>query len=883
MSRSSVPGPVARFVRDGTGALTAGLLGGALLLSGGLTNQADLVLGRVLDENWRGAYDLLVTSPNADLGHCLDDQSVLVAPNFAGQTSAAALSMSDLETIRGTAGVDVAAPIGLVGSLPSMERGLTITAPYGDPETSPGYRITSRVTLDDGVEPRSLSDHQFDYRFETGNEGVRAVTSDGQPSSVGEESADMVVGVLPLAAASIVAIDPDAEKKLLGQTGAFLDPLEHVNQYGTDDYPSLVADEVFQHFLEADPDLSLYPTVMGPVTEEEFADTRFAPLLVNNDPDVSVHLDLSARPVDDSRPSQDSGPPVTDTHDLRSAFVPFTGPVLNFPQPGTEVDISYANFFPSPELFAPFYAAPPSFAPIGDQTCELRAAAHGRVDAAGEPIPTDRSDSGYSEQTYRAQVAIDQPPTVNGRSVLPVPVGRYDADSLTPLTQSLPFVPLGAYERAPITLHGDDPQSVQSGELLPGLSGRGLLAPTAGALTTLEGGQQLRGGSFIDAVRVRVADVDRYDETGRQTVAQVAGRLTDAGFTVTVVAGASQQSVPIYVPDYDLVDGEATDLGWVRQDWTALDAASRVESSVDSAGLLLVLFTLGSGLLLSLLTALREAHFRRADLRLLQELGWTRRRRLTWLALPTLLGTGLVAACATAVAVYLQYTGAHPSVPWFVYGVVPLAFALIGLLALASADRPSPPRRPRIRAQGYRPTAGPTGFGLERALRGISDSFTVMISMVVASLGVGLSVMTVVNLISHAGSSRLAEAAVTSSRPLHLALVGVVVLVTVLFIGLVRRAGIVPARAMRQQLVSLGWGRTDITRWSLGETAPPTVLATLTAGAAGWTVAERTGTSALLLVSVCVLTVLIAGLILGAARTRGTGSAPSAVRPRSAA
>ena len=868
-----IPGPVSRFLREGTGPWVAGLLSIALLLSAALTGRADLVLGQTLDRNWRGAYDLLVAAPGAEMGQCRESGQSLIAPNFVGNTPAASLTLEQLEAVRAVDGVEVAAPIGLVGSVNPPAQGLVHSLPLPQGDETIRYVVNSEVTIDDGVQPRAIATNEFrvSARPGGGDPEIETMNSEGHGSS--PEGITVDSGMVDLSTPTIVAVDPAAERELLGESGAFLDPLIFVSRFDTNDLRTLQEDKLVQDILLADLDLAYYPNLFGPVTEEDFARTSFVPLLLNNDPVQRVELTTTATPLAPAErlvQAEQSGPPVSETHNVSGSYIPFAAPAFSFPVPGSGGALLEQGYIKE-TLMGPVYPAPPTYRSVDSESCQLRIEPRGWVDSTGAAVTSPSEHDGYLEQTYREQIELEPPARSAADHVtLPYPIGRFSPEDLRALADATAYVPLGYYEKPRTLLVGEDINGAPGSELRPGLSGRGLMSPAAGALTTLEGGQQMRGDAFIDAVRVRVAGVEAYDDEGRAKVGQVSQKLTEAGFDVTVVAGASPQMLPIFVPEYSVVDGQPNDLGWVRQDWTALNAAARVESSVDSTGLSLVLFTFGSGLLLSLLTAVREARHRRAELRLLRDLGWTRARRLWWLGSPSVIGTVLVAICAAAAVVILRSSESTPSVPWFVYPVVPILFGAIGLASVVAAER-SDARRQASRSSGSSlPLTSPFRFGMVSAGRQLVDSIMVLISLAVAGLGVGLSVMTVYTLSARAGASRLAERTLDDSLQVHVALVGVVLVLTVLFFVLLHRAGVAPARTLRSQLASLGWARPQITGWAAGETLPVVVVALLFTSLAAWGLAQWAAAPVPLLVISSTVTTLLGGLLLGIFKTRRT-------------
>lgn len=132
------------------------LLGATAVLTTGLQGRSQLLLAEGLDENWRGAYDLLVTPADRAPSMCETEQGMRIAPNFVSGTAGfGGLSLDDLEAIRAVEGVEVAAPIGLVGQVGTPGRGLTLTS--GFPDSTVALEMESKVFVDDGARLAELS------------------------------------------------------------------------------------------------------------------------------------------------------------------------------------------------------------------------------------------------------------------------------------------------------------------------------------------------------------------------------------------------------------------------------------------------------------------------------------------------------------------------------------------------------------------------------------------------------------------------------------------------------------------------------------------------------------------------------------------------------
>jgi len=102
------------------------------------------------------------------------------------------------------------------------------------------------------------------------------------------------------------------------------------------------------------------------------------------------------------------------------------------------------------------------------------------------------------------------------------------------------------------------------------------------ALTNIASARFFRGDNCIDAIRVRVAGIDRYSPENVKKVEAVAAAIIKAtGLHVDIVAGSSPQNVLVYIPGSP--DGKVAPLGYVEEQWTTLGAAANISSGIDSA------------------------------------------------------------------------------------------------------------------------------------------------------------------------------------------------------------------------------------------------------------------------------------------------------------
>ena len=153
MIRRAVPGAARRLSRDRSRLIAVVLLAVVALSASGIQSAAAVVLQQTLDANWRGAYDILVTTKGAKVGI-----GGLLAPNSLGD-GANGMTLAQLAKVRLIPGIDVAAPIGEVMSPLKMARP-TVSLPesaVAASTTPQAFRVRSTYTTSDGLSKRFVS------------------------------------------------------------------------------------------------------------------------------------------------------------------------------------------------------------------------------------------------------------------------------------------------------------------------------------------------------------------------------------------------------------------------------------------------------------------------------------------------------------------------------------------------------------------------------------------------------------------------------------------------------------------------------------------------------------------------------------------------------
>jgi hypothetical protein len=848
-----VPGAARRLWRDRPRLVAVGLLALTAIAASGLQSTSAIVLQQTLDESWRGTYDILVTQRGKDpvtSGFLRSDSLV--------DASMGRLGLDDLALIRGLPGVDVAAPIALVS--------FAETDLVGDPlvwlpmpvradaslENPQAFRVTVRSETDDGTGPHDLARQTvlaFAYQpsfsqvvFDTN--GAPLIGPDGQivyathaladsPRLLSGDSRitfsggawDASTGTIPLGlslaprpAANIALVEPEAERQLLGDAGAFLDPLLEPVEDGR--LPLVVSDRAravvrlsvtVEEFDEVTP---------GAAGAEAVAQAQGTGFLQNGQIAPTIAADATTTVIGsfdaDAAPSLDPY-----THDLlllgnieqrlvdatRNAALAPGGPgprsVLGsrytIPEDaastGTGVRLHPRGY----AAYGVFAEAPLSGgAPAGSVTeYEKLFGAVGTGGTAGQTPLTDRFEV----------------------------VGTYHPDELRAGVGDVSFMPLGAYDVVnPSLVAGPDDEPMAPVDLATSITGFGIPGTNdmaVGSLDILEG---LGVDRPISAIRIRVQGIDRYTVDAQQKLLAAASGLEQLGFEATIVAGSSPQQMRVLVGDYSLAATddrglqEIADLGYVDQEWSRLGAVIEAEAAVSATSIaLLAVSILSVGVLLSVVQ-LGSIPGRRAQAGVLRQLGWRRRRIARWFLAEeavALLAVALVGAAAVALA----------TVPGVASVSVALSIALVVVTSLAAviagarAPRHTTRRQRALRADLPPRVPGPIAFGRRLASTQVANSVSLGLAMMLVTIAVAIGATVFVQGRELAGPSAIG--AVASARAwLPQGLLAAATLAAGITLAVLsRRMGVERKRDQWAAIRAMGWTTRDVTRAHLAELA----------------------------------------------------------------
>lgn len=542
---------------------------GVAVLSAGLSVMSlltDSIRGTVVrayEQTWRSPYDILAHMP-------LDGtpQGDLTEPNIL-TTLPPGITQAQLEEVRKVPGVEVAAPVAVVGH---VQAGPSYLFPSADlPHPGGGiYRITSQVTSTDTLVPEAMREEYVVALPDPRTGQLPDQVPDGALLLDAGQRVSLVISAqIPTL---LVGVDPEAEDKLVGLNkalteGRYLRSADGVDTRQVGSRPVPVIPVLVNTFglrgmtysLTVE-ELDAGGRVKRKVAERTLAGDEL--LTAIEEGEVALHRvygqsgTLTYTPVRSPHPDRwpDAFAMRPASVDLQSLLA-YSGPVS--PQTSVTAGTPVRPWTPGADDQIFYYAIRGYF----DSS---------RLDVAKDP------DSQLPLMTYRPAEAL----LVLDGDLRPVNPPRRIAGSLSPT---------------------------------------GFLSSPPALLTTLEAARGLAGENAVNAIQVKVAGADHFTPEVVARVHDIAAEIERrTGLVAEVTMGSSPMKVLVQVPG----PGPGESAGWIEVPWIHKDAAMTVVQQVEFgySGYIAVVLIVGA--LYALTTALTGVTARRREVGVALAVGW---------------------------------------------------------------------------------------------------------------------------------------------------------------------------------------------------------------------------------------------------------------------
>lgn len=866
VARRGLPGPWSRLVRHRPMLLATALAAAVAVAAGAAGDAAHLQVTSQVDAHWRGAYDILVRPDDSRLQ--LEQTAGVVEPNFLGFTGTGGITLDQLAGIRGLQDVELAAPVSFIGYITTTAAAPTIHFTKW-PSQFTLYLAKVTIATSDGLSPLILYQQQVRVLLgpSPATGGPPTVLSDYGEGSVnqypdGSYTADLYGDrLLPGILSPVLAIDPEAEQRLLGSTGGGLSALAQLSGQA---FTAKTSEQlqIPPQFGQVGMDLARLASRPSTAGRPVF------PLLVAGRmwTSLNVRLDVSqlgspiSKPIDVSgAPSQvldlaahAAGSTVTAagqvTADVGNELLPFAPAMMVVGWPGSSM-LKPSGMFKRPSDFRPALSGRPAYksatAPVGLSGLAFEIEQKGVADAGGDIHGSGPATvATATEQTYRTLDPVGNPLLKSFISTAAydapfvfAPVGTFDMADFAPAADPLTYVPLGAYD-PPDTTYVADPSGhpVTPRAMTPTLNPAGLIQVPPLAIADLSAAAAFRGSAPIDAIRVRVTGLSGFDEGAKAKVERVASQIAAMGLDVDIVAGSSPQTVDVYVPAYDTSVNPPADLGWVEQHWTTLGAATRVvEGLGDTNAALLGLATLALLIVIAGLEVL-FATTRRRDAAILAAVGWNRAARVRWQASEALTAGIAVTAVGLAAWSVLGRSPAALAVVLLIGAAFPVAGLVAALVVPVSAGTVVSGGRGGAILRRI-PVDGLTAFTLRSLVARPARTGIMILALGAAAATTGPSLALVASVGLRVGPTRLAGAVGAQLAPYQLGLLALAAAGSVAFALVALRSSVADRDEELRALVASGWLPVHVRGLMRRERVVIAGPAALLAAAIAWIVA----------------------------------------------
>lgn len=516
-------------------------------------------------EHSRGSYDLLVRSPKAIT--MIEKNLGIVPENYIGG-GRGGISLAQLADIKEREDIEIAAPVASLGYFTGLNTTLGVLP---SPEKASTYRV--EYSTSDGVN---------DYIYQTYEQIFSEILDDKyDPLSPIVKQFEMLPFMhpvhalfpLPVTYNHLVGIDPIEEEKL---TGISFSPIEFGNEStgiiqsnisGVDILENAYAIPVIQLqdnniIVKADIQVGelTYSNedILGLMNEFGLSD-ELEKMEFENPTYIEFFDKLMQTPKKNEMSHELELTEFMNPFNSEAKGVVITkdGELLDIDEYGDTV--SYASAVNWNNITR-FYLADPVIykQTTGGLQVKKIGEEHGvpvyrEIEEKGTPI----RDAQESEQL---SLIID-------------PVGYYETGDKD---KSLAASPLGIYQLEPVKYIDESGKEIT---LTPTYSAGSFVTAPAEGVTNIEAAEFVKGEQPIDAIRIKVAGIDRYTPEAAKKIESIANEIREMGLHVDVVAGSSLQ----------MIDVDVEGVGVVQESWTTLGASGKIVNQWDITNLLLAL------------------------------------------------------------------------------------------------------------------------------------------------------------------------------------------------------------------------------------------------------------------------------------------------------
>ncbi|WP_164669826.1 ABC transporter permease [Virgibacillus doumboii] len=574
-----------RFLLSIVGVL---LISGVLIYLFSLTESTKGTVNETLQKEWKSAYDLVVTPTDTEILN----QNNLMKPNYL-KGIIGGISYEKYETIKEITGVDVAAPLSVMGY---TQLSLSIRDAFN--VSNPGlYKLNIQKTHHNNLYKTTLLD--VTYYTVAGWTGSRPNLNFGAYL--------LNAGFTLRNDQLIVGIDPKQEAKLVGLDDSIITSTN--SRY-------LNENDTGKHHARFDNSFHL-PVILN---QNSFANSNYKVTLKK--------LDI---PFKTETQQKQSAEKIREGNGKEFLNQIDTVPVDEYIITGKELEEMYFQTLQNPlknslkgigisQLY--YESSPLNYQKINSPFPKRWSSG---FQVANQQL---NIDGGFYSKEYLPPYVFRQPKPAaykvrNGKPSFTVLefniIGKYDPNNLQVSMDPLTKLPLQTYRPAEATVVLD-----QNGEPLnPVKKIEGSGAPTAllpnppNLLTTVKAAEKLLGGNSISSIRIKAKGIEEFGNASQSKLESIKQEIMDkTGLQVTITRGSSPQ------PTVTKIVNKGKAEGWMEQSWINIGAAIAIfrETSLGYTSVLLAVLLIGSMYVLA--TSYVSFLTNRKEYSILLALGW---------------------------------------------------------------------------------------------------------------------------------------------------------------------------------------------------------------------------------------------------------------------
>ncbi|MGG0664984.1 hypothetical protein ABE042_12835 [Viridibacillus arvi] len=498
------------------------------------TNETKLAVDNSIAEQGRGTYDILVRPSHSRTK--VEKEVGMVEENYIGD-SQGGISIQEWEKIKQNPTIEVAAPVASIGYFSGKKTSVEL------PQLDESTRFTWEFYTSDGQKEYSLSEPQSLVYFKESEPGNTQYLKVLHNETASGATLDVM---LPQTYHLLAAIDIESEQKLTN-----VDYSELKNEFDSFSLDVIIKTfgniPIIKVIQREDINIPIKMKLKADTLTLDISDYRKKLSLTEKDWLMSADRNKIKQVIGELNTKK---PASTSEHEIDLTFFqkPFDGTAVKI---NNQFKVDLASDFASDRgETTVYYTAEKLDYNSENDILNIKIIENGQPPSYKKIVKKGESlYNGVKPKFLIEQVGIFSP--------------KVDKES------KLSSSPLGIYATSEI--------KTEKGQVLKPTTVPGSFIPQpAGGLITLESAEIIKGSKPIDAIRVRVAGISKYNKLAQQKIEKVATKLLQDGYEVDIVAGSSFKNATL----------EVEGIGKVIAPWTTLGVAQELEESWNGLTLL---------------------------------------------------------------------------------------------------------------------------------------------------------------------------------------------------------------------------------------------------------------------------------------------------------